>query len=218
MVLAAALGATPADAAAVKTLKDVEPLIEGRYGPGAAPRAVAVAELLHEGTYGVEEVSMCTLCKQCGTTAGLPTPLQTPVHHGSNHSRSTQTTVLSLYGVQVESLLGGRSLAALYDGNASAQRVLRIVGPEGFKLRDRAAHVYEEAGRVVEFRDVCQVRMHIAALLHAKADERGGRQADRACVGVKQAGRQAGHMPVGDWGMTHMPAPLLMYTTPGPRK
>lgn len=63
MVLAAALGATPADAAAVKTLKDVEPLIEGRYGPGAAPRAAAVAELLHEGTYGVEEVSMRALCK-----------------------------------------------------------------------------------------------------------------------------------------------------------
>ena len=91
--------------------------------------------------------------------------------------------MLSLYGVQVESLLGGRSLAALYDGNESAQRVLRIVGPEGFKLRDRAAHVYEEAGRVVEFRDVCQVRMHIAALLH-ESQMRG------------VADRQTGHV----WG------------------
>ncbi|KAF8072885.1 GAL1 [Scenedesmus sp. PABB004] len=56
---------------------------------------------------------------------------------------------------ELEALLG-RPLASIYEGNASALRVLRVVGPEGFKLRDRAAHVYGEAGRVHAFRDVCE--------------------------------------------------------------
>lgn len=58
--------------------------------------------------------------------------------------------------LQVEALLG-KKLDSIYEGNASALRVLSVVGPEGFHLRDRALHVYSEAGRVYAFRDVCKV-------------------------------------------------------------
>ena len=61
-----------------------------------------------------------------------------------------------LCAVQIESLLG-KKLDSIYEGNASALRVLSVVGPEGFHLRDRAVHVYSEAGRVYAFRDVCKV-------------------------------------------------------------
>jgi hypothetical protein len=57
---------------------------------------------------------------------------------------------------QIEGLLQ-KPLASIYEGNASALRVLGVVGPEGFALRDRALHVYSEAGRVYAFRDVCKV-------------------------------------------------------------
>lgn len=58
-----------------------------------------------------------------------------------------------------------RPLASIYEGNASALRVLGVVGPEGFRLRDRALHVYSEAGRVYGFRDVCKVRVCACACL-----------------------------------------------------
>jgi hypothetical protein len=59
--------------------------------------------------------------------------------------------------LQIEALLG-KKLDSIYEGNSSALRVLSVVGPEGFHLRDRALHVYSEAGRVYAFRDVCKVR------------------------------------------------------------
>jgi hypothetical protein len=59
--------------------------------------------------------------------------------------------------MQIEALLG-KKLDSIYEGNASALRVLSVVGPEGFHLRDRALHVYSEAGRVYAFRNVCKVR------------------------------------------------------------
>jgi hypothetical protein len=59
--------------------------------------------------------------------------------------------------LQIEGLLG-KKLDSIYAGNASALRVLSVVGPEGFELRNRALHVYSEAGRVYAFRDVCKVR------------------------------------------------------------
>lgn len=59
--------------------------------------------------------------------------------------------------LQLESLLG-KSVSSIYEGNASALRVLSVVGAEGFQLRNRALHVYSEAGRVYAFRDVCKVR------------------------------------------------------------
>lgn len=62
--------------------------------------------------------------------------------------------------MQIESLLG-KKLDSIYEGNASALRVLSVVGPEGFHLRDRALHVYSEAGRVYAFRDVCKVRNYV---------------------------------------------------------
>jgi len=67
--------------------------------------------------------------------------------------------------LQVEALLG-KKLDSIYEGNASALRVLSVVGPEGFRLRDRALHVYSEAGRVYAFRDVCKVRVVESKPLH----------------------------------------------------
>lgn len=65
---------------------------------------------------------------------------------------------LAVLLLQVETLLGSK-LNSIYSSNASALRVLSVVGPEGFRLRDRALHVYSEAGRVYAFRDVCEVRL-----------------------------------------------------------
>eukprot|EP00879_Flechtneria_rotunda_P021739 GHRR01022923.1.p1 GENE.GHRR01022923.1~~GHRR01022923.1.p1 ORF type:complete len:434 (+),score=135.31 GHRR01022923.1:308-1609(+) len=110
MVLAVALGKPAAEAVNIITLKEVEPLIIAKFGPGAEAQAQAVHELLHKDVYMPDEV---------------------------------------------ESLLG-KQLSSIYEGNASAQRVLRVVGPEGFRLRDRALHVYSEAGRVYAFRNVCE--------------------------------------------------------------
>lgn len=58
--------------------------------------------------------------------------------------------------LQIEGLLG-KKLDSIFEGNASALRVLSVVGPEGFELHNRALHVYSEAGRVYAFRDVCKV-------------------------------------------------------------
>jgi hypothetical protein len=63
---------------------------------------------------------------------------------------------------QIEGLLG-KKLDSIYEGNASALRVLSVVGPEGFLLRNRALHVYSEAGRVYAFRDVCKVSTEMTA-------------------------------------------------------
>lgn len=65
--------------------------------------------------------------------------------------------------LQIEGLLG-KKLDSIYAGNSSALRVLSVVGPEGFELRNRALHVYSEAGRVYAFRDVCKVRGLVRAL------------------------------------------------------
>lgn len=56
---------------------------------------------------------------------------------------------------EVESVLGS-GLEALFEGSETAQRVIAFAGSRGgFKLRDRALHVYAEAARVPQFRDVC---------------------------------------------------------------
>lgn len=80
-----------------------------------------------------------------------------------------------LCAVQIESLLG-KKLDSIYEGNASALRVLSVVGPEGFHLRDRAVHVYSEAGRVYAFRDVCKVGLpSLWALMQGKMSGVTGR-------------------------------------------
>lgn len=56
MVLAAALGKAPNEAAAITTLKEVEPLVIDKYGPGAEAQEKAVQEHLHEGVYTPDEV------------------------------------------------------------------------------------------------------------------------------------------------------------------
>lgn len=68
MLLAVALGKPPGEAAAVTTLKQVEPAIIDKYGPGAEAQAKAVRELLHEGVYMPAEVRRCKRSGGCYTT------------------------------------------------------------------------------------------------------------------------------------------------------
>jgi hypothetical protein len=72
---------------------------------------------------------------------------------------------------QLEEVLGTK-LDSIFDGNASALRVLRVVGPEGFHLRDRALHVFSEAGRVYAFKNVCEVSNK--AIIASFTDEQAG--------------------------------------------
>jgi hypothetical protein len=51
----------------------------------------------------------------------------------------------------------GVSLSKVFAGEPSPLRVLGVVRGEGFKLRDRAAHVYSEADRVYAFRTAAEV-------------------------------------------------------------
>lgn len=57
MALAVALGQPASEAVKITTLKEVEPFLIAKYGPGAEAQDKAVRELLHEGVYMVEEVS-----------------------------------------------------------------------------------------------------------------------------------------------------------------
>jgi hypothetical protein len=66
MVLAVALGKPLSEAVSITTLKDVEPLIIDKYGPGAEAQDKAVKEHLHEGMYMPEEV------RQKSPRQGLP--------------------------------------------------------------------------------------------------------------------------------------------------
>lgn len=56
MLLAVALGKAPSEAVLITTLKEVEPLIEDKYGPGAEAQSKAIEEHLHEGVYLPDEV------------------------------------------------------------------------------------------------------------------------------------------------------------------
>lgn len=56
MLLAVALGKPASEAVSITTLKEVEPLIIDKYGPGAEAQDKAVREHLHEGVYMPEEV------------------------------------------------------------------------------------------------------------------------------------------------------------------
>ncbi|KAK9816763.1 hypothetical protein WJX72_004871 [[Myrmecia] bisecta] len=112
--LAISLGHPKEQAVQIKTLREVEPIIEAKFaGPKGSvsnSSAAAVEQYLHEGPYPQEEI---------------------------------------------ESLLG-TPLATLFSDNASAKRVIPLAaGAGGFKLRNRARHVYAEAARVLQFRDVC---------------------------------------------------------------
>ena len=49
----------------------------------------------------------------------------------------------------------GTSLEALYEGQAASLRSIAAAGADGFKLRDRALHVYSEAARVTSFKATC---------------------------------------------------------------
>ena len=111
-VLAALLGESKEAAVDFKTLIQVEPLAEAKYGGeklGGATNAgvAAVLELLHEESYESSEI---------------------------------------------EGILGC-SVASLFEGDASAGRVLAKFNT--FKLRQRAAHVFAEKQRVLDFSAVC---------------------------------------------------------------
>jgi hypothetical protein len=61
-LLAKHLGATSEEAAAVTTLKEVEPMIAAsEHGPGLAGKEAAVKALLHEGAYMQDEVGGAAL-------------------------------------------------------------------------------------------------------------------------------------------------------------
>ncbi|KAI8469392.1 MAG: ribosomal protein S5 domain 2-type protein [Monoraphidium minutum] len=107
-LLARKLGAAPADAAAVRTLRQVEGAVAARYGAGVQGQLRAVEELLAAGAYSQEQVE-----------AELGLPLE-------------------------------EALA----GDPRALRVLAAARGPGFALRRRAAHVFSEAARVLEFRAV----------------------------------------------------------------
>lgn len=62
MVLAVALGKPASEAVAITTLKEVEPLIMDKYGPGAEAQDKAVKEFLKEGVYMPEEVGGMQEC------------------------------------------------------------------------------------------------------------------------------------------------------------
>jgi hypothetical protein len=63
MLLAVALGKAPAEAVGITTLKQVEPAIMDKYGPGAEAQDKAVRELLHDGLYMPEEVRNKQACE-----------------------------------------------------------------------------------------------------------------------------------------------------------
>ncbi|GBF90169.1 galactokinase [Raphidocelis subcapitata] len=105
-LIARKLGAPPAAAAAVRTLREVEPAVAEKFGPGLKGKLRAVDELLERGNYLQDKIE---------ADLGVP-------------------------------------LSELFAGEPSPLRVVGVVAGEGFKLRDRAAHVYSEADRVYKFR------------------------------------------------------------------
>lgn len=105
-LIARKLGAPPEAAAKVRTLREVEPAVADKYGPGLGGKLAAVEELLGRDPYLQEKVEV---------ELGVP-------------------------------------LDKVFEGEASPLRVLGVVRGEGFKLGDRAAHVYSEADRVYKFR------------------------------------------------------------------
>lgn len=68
--------------------------------------------------------------------------------YAHTHTKHTQQVEVEL----------GTPLEKVFEGEASPLRVLGVVREEGFKLGDRAAHVYSEADRVYAFRDAAEVR------------------------------------------------------------
>lgn len=105
-LIARKLGSAPEAAAAVRTLKEVEPAIAAKFGAGLEGKLAAVKNLLEDSHYLQERVE---------SELGVP-------------------------------------LDEVFKGEASPLRVLGVVKDEGFKLRDRALHVYSEADRVYAFR------------------------------------------------------------------
>ncbi|KAK9792724.1 hypothetical protein WJX73_007552 [Symbiochloris irregularis] len=114
MLLALKLGESKESAHKIKTLREVETLLQkhvsGPKGDVSNANAAVVEEHLHEDPYNTEEL---------------------------------------------EKKLGA-PLKKLFAGNSSQLRVLEIAeSAGGYKLRQRALHVYAEAQRVPQFRDVC---------------------------------------------------------------
>jgi hypothetical protein len=208
--MARKLGASAAAAAKVKTLREVEPAIAEKYGPGldgkvrggaavlqsgirqlgfaagrvgrgagqqflslshrnrpseqslssvttispfALRQLKAVEELLGHDTYLQDRVSTATTNQPPPLNSNhhpRPSPSQLLIPFPANFTKRVDPTS------QVEVELG-TPLDKLFEGEASPLRVLRVVREEGFKLGDRAAHVYSEADRVYAFRAAAEV-------------------------------------------------------------
>ena len=71
----------------------------------------------------------------------------------------------------------------MFGGSAASMRAIAAAGKDGFRLRDRALHVYSEAGRVYAFRNVCKVGR--------REGQRTGRQGVVVVVGSAQGLQQA---------------------------
>lgn len=69
MLLAVALGKPASEAVRISTLKEVEPLIIDKFGPGTEAQDKAVREHLKEGVYMPEEV--CTTAQLAGLQAHI---------------------------------------------------------------------------------------------------------------------------------------------------
>jgi hypothetical protein len=115
-----------------------------------------VRELLSPGPYSRRQVRAalgCALPHAAPRAACAPAfpRLNPAVSRGPIHSRSPPP--------QLEAELG-LPLADLFAGEAAALRVLRAAeaGACGFRLRDRAEHVFAEAGRVLAFREAAEAR------------------------------------------------------------
>jgi hypothetical protein len=77
-------------------------------------------------------------------------PYHTTPHRTALHPR----LCLCHHTTQVAGLLG-TPLEALYQGQAASLRAIAAAGSDGFKLHERALHVYSEAARVTAFKATC---------------------------------------------------------------
>lgn len=113
-------------------------------------------------------------------------------------------------GAEIEGILG-RSVASLFDGDASAGRVLAKFNT--FKLRQRAAHVYAEKQRVLDFAGVCaagapseQTLQQLAALMDASQAsckdlyECSSAELDTLVACAKGAGALGSRLTGAGWG------------------
>jgi hypothetical protein len=171
-LMARKLGAGPQEAAAVRTLREIEPMIAAKFGPGLKGK-VRGAGAGRGGGRGRGGQRSPRQHRERSWVAPHPHPpplpaapyLIRPHHTPLNPTPSNPPQLKAVRELlepghylqpHVEEELGV-PLAQVFAGEASPLRVLGVVKAEGFKLRDRASHVYSEADRVYAFRAAAEV-------------------------------------------------------------